>query len=156
MKKLLVCLLVLTLLVPSALAESFDLSSMSFDELVALRERVNLAMWQSDDWQEVTVPQGLWKVGEDIPAGHWTISAADGAFTSVEYGDVLTKGVDGISYKSSVYVSTYLTSPSRSTFNENTDRAVVDIDMKDGFYVVILGGSAVFTPYTGKPDLGFK
>ena len=59
--------LVLTL-APAAFAD-VDLSGMSFDELVALKDQINLALWNSADWQEVTVPQGVWQVGADIPAG---------------------------------------------------------------------------------------
>lgn len=155
MKKLLAVFLILALMVPTALAESIDLSGLAFDDLVALRDRINLAIWQSAEWQEVTVPQGVWKVGEDIPAGHWTIMAADGAYAMIEYGDVLTES-NSISWSSSIYIIENIKSVTSRIYNENSDRTQIDIDMKDGFYIEISSGSVVFTPYTGKPSLGFK
>lgn len=155
MKKVLCIILMIVLAIPIACAESVDLSGLSFDELVALRDRINLAIWQADEWQEVTVPQGVWKVGEDIPVGHWSIRAADGVYTSVDYGDVLLEN-NSISWSSSIYIAEFLTSPTNQFYIENDDKITTDIDMKDGFYVVISSGSAVFSPYAGKPDLGFK
>ena len=52
--------------VPCSCAEDIDLSGMSIDELVELKDRINLAIWNSQEWEEVTVPQGEWIVGEDI------------------------------------------------------------------------------------------
>lgn len=153
MKKL-IALVLTVLLIPSA-AFAVDLSAMSFDELVALREQIDLAIWQSEDWQEVTVPQGVWQVGVDIPAGHWTIRAHDGAYTSIKYGPSL----DVTGYDISIFdciISDYVKSPKRSTYDKGDDRLTIDIDAKDGFYIVISNGDAVFTPYTGKPSLGFK
>ena len=56
MKKFLFSFIVLVLLITSAAADPVDLSGMSFDELVALRDQLNLAIWNSQEWQEVTVP----------------------------------------------------------------------------------------------------
>lgn len=44
-------------------AAQIDLSAMTYEELVALKDKINLAMWESKDWEEVTVPQGVWTVG---------------------------------------------------------------------------------------------
>lgn len=60
-----------------AVSDGIDLSAMSFDELLALRQQVNMAIWQSDGWQAVEVPAGMYQVGVDIPAGKWTITAGD-------------------------------------------------------------------------------
>ena len=53
MKKLVALVLAIVLSAGIALAEGIDLSGMSYDELVALKDRINLAMWQSDEWQMV-------------------------------------------------------------------------------------------------------
>ena len=50
-----------------------DLSKLSYEELVELKDQINLAIWQSKEWEEVEVPQGIWEVGKDIPEGKWTI-----------------------------------------------------------------------------------
>lgn len=64
MKKALSLFLAIMLLIVSipAMAD-VDLTGMTYAELVALKDQINLAIWNSSEWQEVTVPQGVWKVG---------------------------------------------------------------------------------------------
>lgn len=156
MKKLVALVLAMLLLYGSAFAE-IDLSGLTYDELVALKDRINLAMWESEEWQEVTVPIGVWKVGEDIPDGHWTIKAAPGQYYSwgsVKYGSKLDEtgktvlyDINGFYYAEQVKV-------------EGSEAAValteLDLDAKAGAYIVIEFCDMVFTPYAGKPSLGFK
>ncbi len=66
--------LMLLLAVPTAFASSdIDLSGMTYDELIALREDINLAMWSSDEWDVVGIPEGMYRVGIDIPAGRYVM-----------------------------------------------------------------------------------
>ncbi len=156
MKKFLIFLLALTLLSTAALAE-IDLSGMTYDELVALKDQINLAIWNSQEWQEVTVPIGVWKIGEDIPAGHWTIKLAPGSqmgWGSIQWGAELdTTG------KKTQYVSG---GPNYSEMLEETgDLGVsplteIDLDLTADSYLVIEYADMIFTPYAGKPSLGFK
>lgn len=155
MKKLVLFTLLLIAFSVPALAE-VDLSGMTYDELVALKDQINLAMWNSQEWQEVTVPQGVWKIGEDIPEGHWTIKPADGVWTSVQYGSVLDTNGKELSYRSDDYYSETMVSPSSRIYEEGKDPTQIDIDAKAGAYICIDNGDAVFTPYAGKPSLGFK
>ena len=155
MKKLLLAL-ILVLALPVCAHADVDLSSMTFDELVALSDQINLAIWNSQEWQEVTVPQGLWKVGEDIPEGHWTIKAADGVYAYVSYGNTLEDNNKEVSYMSKDYYSERVTSESYRSFEKGEDIIQIDIDVKAGSYVEIESGDVVFSPYTGKPKLGFK
>ncbi len=129
-----------------------DLSGMSYDELVALKDQINLAIWQSDDWQEVEVPQGVWLVGEDIPAGKWTIKAAKEASTFISVGDAPTD--DGTGVKATVMQAIY--DPEYMFYNAKSDIFEWTIDLAEGKYVEIDNGVAIFTPYAGKPSLGFK
>lgn len=76
MKKLISVLLLLCMLTAPAFAE-IDLSSLSFDELVELRQKCQSEMMSRTEWKEVQVPQGVWQVGKDIPAGDWIIKCAD-------------------------------------------------------------------------------
>lgn len=161
MKKLVVLMLVIMLAGAVAFAE-IDLSGMSFDELVALKDQINMAIWQSQDWQEVTVPQGLWVVGEDIPAGMWTVKCADFSLddfmmgsVSIEIGDSLTES-GGINL-SARYDSKNIYNPNASGYDEGKITEYT-FDLKDGDYVLIhtSGNQAIFTPYAGKPSLGFK
>lgn len=157
MKKILSLILILALAVPAlALADLPDISGLSFEELVQLRDQINLAMWNSQEWQEVVVPVGVWKIGEDIPAGKWTISAAsNNAYvdTYIVYCDVLEpSGLEGSARGSVFYYKTL----ENKNNNEGWYPKSIDIDCKEGLYIVISQGPALFTPYVGKPDLGFK
>lgn len=157
MKKLFVLMLVVVLSFTfTSFAETIDLSGMSYAELVALKDQINLAIWNSQEWQEVTVPQGVWKVGEDIPAGHWTVAAL-GANTTVSYGNKLDESGKKIAYNSTVIFRKQIHNPDAVvSFDPNFHLSQVDIDVSDGMYIVIDGGQVVFTPYSGKPSLGFK
>ena len=159
MKRLFCAILAFTLLLTSAAfaaPETIDLETMPYDELVALKDRINLAMWASEEWQEVTVPQGVYAVGQDIPAGHWTITPVDGAYAYVKWGDVLDESGKNLDYGSQIYVSESITSETYSYYEKGKDKTQCDFDVKGGHYLVIESGDVVFTPYTGKPDLGFK
>lgn len=155
MKKLIFSLALILALPFSACAE-VDLSGMSFDELVSLKDQINLAIWQSEDWQEVTVPQGIWEVGVDIPEGRWTIKPVDGVYAYVTYGSVLESNGKEVSYKSNNYYSESIYSPMSNIYDEGDDLTEIDIDAKAGSYIEIDSGSVVFSPYAGKPSLGFK
>lgn len=168
MKKIIACLLViLSLISMGALSESatpagVDLSGMSFDELIALKDQINLAIWNSEEWQEVTVPQGRWIVGEDIPAGKWTVKCANigldnpyMAFTFISWGEKLDEDGD-ISYMDR-YGSEFIYNPNSKYYGEGAITETT-IEFFDGD-IVDIGNSnnqAVFMPYTGKPSLGFK
>lgn len=152
-KYLIACALFLSLAMP--VSAEIDLSGMSYAELVALKDQINLAMWDCEQWQEVTVPQGIWEVGVDIPAGHWTVTAADGAWASVMYGSKLNENGKSLA-RSDDYFSEIIVSPSSRIYAEGQDNPQIDIDAKTGAYICVDDGSVVFTPYSGKPSLGFK
>lgn len=141
------------LLISSAAADPMDLSGMSFDDLVELRDQLNLAIWNSREWQEVTVPAGVWQIGVDIPAGHWTIRPLPGTYVSVAYCDRLddfgkSVGVGWLGW------SGCLTGRGDSDITAGEPREV-DLDMVAGMYF-INHGTVIFTSYAGKPDLGFQ
>jgi hypothetical protein len=155
MKRLITIFLVLALILPAA-ATAVDLEDMSFDELVVLREQINLAIWNSQEWQSVTVPQGVWEVGKDIPVGKWTISLAPEA--SSDWGELFyCSGLDETgtraNWNSKAFTYIQLGSQSREA---DVDQKSVDIDCKKDMYIIIERAPMVFTPYVGKPDLGFK
>ena len=156
MKKMMIILLVVALLLPTvSTASDIDLSGLSFDELVALKQRVNLAIWSVEEWQEVTVPQGVYKVGIDIPAGHWTITAAEGQHTYIHWGDKLDESGIDMSYYGNIYVAEVIYSTSYRHY-EKEDKTQTDYELENGQFIIIEWGQAVFSPYTGNVDLGFK
>lgn len=154
MKKIISFILCLVLCCSVSLAE-IDLSGMSFDELVKLKAQINLAMWLSQEWQEVTVPQGVWEVGKDIPAGHWTITAAKDAYCSVFYGEKLDDSGRDISVYSKTYVCEGIVGTDHWMYSAN-EKNFFDLNMKEGYFFVVENGNVVFSPYAGKPSLGFK
>lgn len=157
MKRIVALFLVLVLFVPVAFAEGISLDGMSFDELVALKDRINLAIWQSDEWQEVTVPQGVWKVGVDIPAGHWTVKCASGwRSTWLRWGQYLKDNGEDIAAKGLYGDRRYIYNPDHKYYEIDDGITEYSFEVQNGQYIVIEEGSAVFMPYAGKPSLGFK
>lgn len=139
----------------SSSADAFDFSGLSLSELAELQSRITLAMFETDEWQEVEVPQGVYKIGEDIPAGKWTIRAIDGGRAYVYWGDVLSASGLSISASGRIYAYGNLYSKTAPTY-QVTDRAEITFDMQDGQYFIVDMGVAVFTPYAGAPKLNFK
>ena len=130
----------------------FDLRGMSYDELVALKDQINLAIWNSAEWQEVEVPQGVWEVGADIPAGKWEIKALPGGNSYIIYGDEVRNGGTDVAPKAYQEV----VDPENKYYRDGKDVTSWVIDLESGNYVKIDFGNAVFMPYNGKPELGFK
>ena len=169
MKKILCALLCCLLLIPACglatvgdtaanagTPAAIDLTGMSFDELVALRDQIDMAIWGSQEWQEVTVPQGVYEVGKDIPEGHWTIKPVEGAYSYVKWGDKLDATGKDLDWSGDLYFSENVTSAKYDYFKAATDKEQIDIDAKAGQYIIIDSGKAVFTPYAGGTSLGFK
>lgn len=155
MKKVMTICIALALvlaLAPAAFAD-VDLSGMTFDELVALRDQINLAIWNSQEWQEVEVPQGVWQVGADIPAGKWTIKAASGYYANVYVGSKLNDTGTGLDFPYKAGEMVY--NPGYHLYKDG-DLTEWTVDLSAGDYVSIDSTPAVFTPYAGKPSLGFK
>lgn len=76
MKKV-ICIIIGLLLVLSSVAiAEVDLASMSFDDLIALQKQLVAEIMSRPEWKEVTVPTGSWKIGDEIPAGTYSISTA--------------------------------------------------------------------------------
>lgn len=149
MKKLIALLLILVLVPVASMADLPDISGLSFDELIQLREQLNLAIWNSAEWKEVTVPIGVWKVGEDIPQGKWTIRGENG-YTYIQYCSELdSNGREG-SVSGRVYYSEII------DIDSDLSPDSIDLDMYKGLYFIVKSGKAVFTPFTGKHDLGFN
>ena len=151
MKKLIAMILILAMLLPAAaLADLPDISGLSFDELIELKQKIDLALWDSEEWQEVKVPIGVWKIGEDIPAGHWTITAAKADdYFFIGYGSKLNATeteIDGDSIDGWWGIS--------SDYSDSSMHRL-DIVLSEGYYLQ-LGHTANFVPYTGKPKPSFN
>ena len=159
MKKIIAIMLILFLFLPAAASADVDLTGMTFDELVYLREQINLAIWNSQEWQEVKVPTGMYQIGKDIPSGHWMITPEPNVYANLWYGDIINEsgsdagyGWDNINGFNKV-LSTKTNKD--GTWADPDKYHYVDLILKEGWYIK-LSADMVFSPYTGKPDLGFK
>lgn len=128
-----------------------DISGLSYDELVELVNKAQMEMMKSDKWQEVLVPEGIYQVGKDIPAGHWTISAPPKGVTYVGYGTSLESDGSGLD---NIINGASLTGIDTYSYDVG-DTTQVSWELKEGQYVEIGTSSAVFTPFTGN-SFSFK
>ncbi len=154
MKKIISLFIVLICMCALANAE-FDISNLKYSELIDLRDKLNLAIWNSKQWKGVTVPQGVYQFGVDIPSHHWTIRAANGAESMV----TICYGVDNMGQpdyeKGSVRLES-LTNENSFIYNANTDKTMFDQEFEDGMYMIVDLGSVVLSPYSGKPSFDFS
>ena len=58
-------------------AQTIDFSKKSMSELLKIQSDLTAAIWNSPEFKEAIVPEGLYEVGKDIPAGKWTIEVID-------------------------------------------------------------------------------
>lgn len=131
MKRFFVVLVALFLFVTCAFAEGIDLESMTTDELVALRDAVNAELVKRNFAEkEVIVPAGTYIIGEDIPAGCYTLCSTD---------DLVRIDITG---EKGVYAGHVLTK----------GEIVGKQPLEEGWTIKISYGSVVFAPYAG---LGF-
>lgn len=158
MKKI-ICALIFIAIVLSlsaaAFAESIDLSTLSWEELLELKTQLTMEQWSREEWQEVEVPNGLYTVGKDIPAGKWVVSSA-GDGTQLIIGSKLNETGNDISYMDFDRKDIILYSESSYMYEKGSCTEYV-VTLSDGMYVVIgnLLSAAIFRPYTGS-SLGFK
>ena len=157
MKKLALTLaLLLTLTLVPAHAE-IDLSGMTLAELMELSQQVTMAMWETEEWEEVEVPIGVYEIGVDIPAKHWNIAAANGSFPEITYASKLDASGRSAEWEDIIHDEHLLGSGYKYYDNYAGEYpASIDLDLSNGGYLIVEDGAVVFTPYTGKANLGFK
>lgn len=146
MKKAICVLLIGALLasISIAFAADIDLSGMTYAELIDLQARVQRAIMETEEWQEVKVPAGLYQVGVDIPAGKWNVSMTN-KWARIKIGTKLESNQNEVSSKS----------PDYYTVQINKDVPSQVISFIDGQYVEIYNAGVVFTTPTGS-SLTFK
>lgn len=128
------------------------LESMSFEALLQLQTRVNAQLAEKATWKDVEVPQGVWVVGEDIPAGKWTVTCADPkSYTVVSWGDVLEGNGEEINYWDANLYSVN----NRVGTGSMAEMETYSFEVREGDYIVIEHKPAIFNQYAGKPKLGF-
>lgn len=163
MKKVIAFILVSFLLISSipAMADVFsvgslNLKNMTIEQLADLKDQIDFYIWNSSDWQEVTVPQGVYLVGRDIPEGHWTVRCAnEKSYASISWGEYLSDNGESIAWRGKYSTMNEVEGKKYSLYREG-DLTEYSFEAKRGLYVVIKYCSVIFTPYAGKPSLGFK
>lgn len=130
------CVLILALsTLPICAAADVDLASMSYDELVELKQQVLMEIMQRDGSYSVTVPIGLWRVGVDIPEGVWLLSAENGRYTHVAYGPTIDENGNSMSKYTGGNTGTFL-----------SNGASWRLSASAGNYIYIEGCPVVFMP----------
>lgn len=138
------CILIVLLIalpLPCLASENIDISSMTFDELISLRDKITKEITSRPEWKDVTVPAGVYEIGTDIPAGHWTISYNGNILAMVTYGKSLNASKTDIDDWDVLQML-------------NPENKSMSIELKAGYHIVIQGASVSFTPYI-RPSLGF-
>ncbi len=134
---IMVVLLVVLGLTGVALADAItvDPATASLEELIATRTAIEQAIMSRDDYKEVKVPAGTYSVGDQIPAGEYTITTSASMALVTVYGKGGKEAFD-------------LVSTNTITGADGIGRLVLE----DGYTVEIVGG-VLFAPYAG---LGFN
>lgn len=140
MKKIVTMLLLALLIACSAAyAEGIDFSSMSTDELLALREELNAEIESRIGVEAETINKGIYTVGEDIKAGTYTISYKEGGFTFQVF--TFSTVDDFNAYKASngqdaaCMLMQYGVNPNESAY----------VNLKDGMVIVINGEGKIMS-----------
>ena len=150
MKKLITIVLIIALSLPTiASADIPDISGLSFEELGQLIREAKKALWACDEWKEVKVPAGVYTIGEDIPAGHWSIQAPSGEFVTIGYGSKLDHTGTGLDSDSIDYWGNVSGNATDNSLHQ------LDIVLEDGNYIVLYS-AVLFYPYTKKLDFTFN
>ena len=150
MKRFLSLLIAAMLVFPCLAFAETDLSHLSLEELESLRLDVCAEILSRSQWGSVTVPEGFYVIGEDIPSGHWTIKPEPGQYFLIEY---FLRTDDTGKRPADILVHDYYTDSvcdPASEMSYVSGVSQIDLDLKEGYHLVISYGSAIFEPFTGR------
>ena len=135
MKKIAVFILVIVLLFGAvSCAEGLDLSTLDDKQLIDLSTAVQKEIIKRDLDKKVKVPSGTYIVGEDIPAGDYTVRPTGIALIIEIYKDEVKLG------------------NRTGIFSANQGEIIGKISLKEGDIIEITMGGSIFEKYVG---LGF-
>lgn len=127
MKRLITILLIIMLVFGCAAAEITD---MSLEELFTLRDQINQEILARKQ-KEFKVPSGVWVIGEEIPAGSYSIASPLHFGTATVYKSQ-EKGFSNLVGEFAIYV----------------DDPLGKITLENG-WIIILSQSMIFAPPKG-------
>ena len=147
-----VIIMIIAMATASALAapETVDLASMSLEDLQALQLRVLEAMWQTDAWQFVEVPEGAY----EIPAGKWTLTAREGEYASIKVVSKLNTTGTREANNAQTYAYQVIASVS-SFMHDDYPSESFTLTLAEGMFLIIEDAPVIFTPPAG-PAFTFK
>lgn len=136
MKRLLCVLLILCVLPVCVLSESIDLSSISTDDLVSLRDRITNEI--NSRLHKITLNAGIYQVGVDIPEGRYVMRCGQSeyGFIVVAYDGKLNESETGIYMPCDFYGSIYETADESHISEQG-------IKLIDGYYIEIKHGQVI-------------
>lgn len=105
--------------------------------------------------EEVQVPAGTYKIGEQIPAGHWTITCAPRNYCYVTVGSELKDNKKEIAYGSKGYYHIAMAG-TESNISDRGYPSFVDLELTEGMYICIERSFVTFTPYDGNHGFTFN
>ena len=155
MKKLIAIILIIALLLPAAAFSENPFSEYTVEQLYIILAAVREEILQKSQWDEVTVPPGHYVIGEDIPAGHWTIKYSPGEVSLIDY----FKNADstGIMPADSLYdLESWAIGDPENELSSLYDKKEIDLQLTEGYHINIGYGSAVFIPFTGRQSPFFN
>ena len=152
MKRFFAFMITLCVFFSCAFAEGFDLSSLSYDELVSLVDQAQRQIMFSDGWQEVEVPPGTYLIGEDIPEGKWTITAKNTHAPEISLfePDERNKTDPDLRLFNLVYGITLI--GTNHSYYSDGKMSSTTMKLQNGQSFSVSNGNVIFTPYKG---LGF-
>lgn len=113
-----------------------DFSAYTYDDLDYLRCLITSIMWDKGS-KTVTVPEGLYVIGTEIPADTWMIYVTAGNEASVGYGPSLMGGGRAIQpFNIDAVVVTL-----------DSDTPTTRIRMEEGYYFQVVGDPVCFYRY---------
>ena len=122
--------------------------NLTFDQLIYVRQYLDDYIFSRPEFKKVTVPEGIYKIGSDIPAGEYEIFSLPDSQTSVVYFDKLNEL--GSSHSDDAVYQWEVISDI-----DGLGAKSYHFTFADGNYVKISIGSAVFTTYIG-PSFTFE
>ncbi len=144
-RKSLIIIIVLLMglfLVRLSLAANYDLSGFSYEDLISLQSQISKEIMSRPEFKKVIVPPGSYKVGNEIPAGKWTITATEG-MCEVYWGKSLDEYGVEVPYDDRI-----------DDLDDWGSNSSVTWNLTDGTYIVINRNAVTFSP-AAAVTLGF-
>ena len=140
MKKLIAVLLVSLLICPATMAEGIDLTAMSTDELLTLREQLNAEIIARTGPDSAVIGRGVYYVGETLKASSYELTCVE-------------RNNDALYFWVEVYNSAQDFEAGKVAFNcgQMVLGSVTTLTISDGMVVKIKNGSGTLRALE-KPD----